>query len=123
MFCTYLVFRRVLPRYAVVFALAIGIAIAGALGLLRVDAALHAMISANETPLRLMLAHSLEQSVAPREADLPARQNRRSGLTEAIHLLSNIPGIAFRYFTEVDVVRHPLVQQIIKAYDASKSPK
>jgi phosphate starvation-inducible PhoH-like protein len=55
------------------------------------------------------------------QIDLP--ENRRSGLTEAIHLLSNIPGIAFRYFTEVDVVRHPLVQQIIKAYDASKSPK
>jgi phosphate starvation-inducible PhoH-like protein len=54
------------------------------------------------------------------QIDLP--ENRRSGLTEAIHLLANIPGIAFRYFTEVDVVRHPLVQEIIKAYDAvSKS--
>jgi benzoate membrane transport protein len=38
MFCTYLVFRRVLPRYAVVFALVIGIVIAGALGLLRIEA-------------------------------------------------------------------------------------
>jgi phosphate starvation-inducible PhoH-like protein len=52
------------------------------------------------------------------QIDLP--ENRRSGLTEAIHLLSNISGIAFRYFTEVDVVRHPLVQQIIKAYDNQK---
>jgi phosphate starvation-inducible protein PhoH and related proteins len=52
------------------------------------------------------------------QIDLP--DNRRSGLTEAIALLSGIPGIAFRYFTEVDVVRHPLVQQIIKAYDAAK---
>jgi phosphate starvation-inducible PhoH-like protein len=52
------------------------------------------------------------------QIDLP--ENRRSGLTEAIHLLSNIPGIAFRYFTEVDVVRHPLVQEIIKAYEAGK---
>ena len=50
------------------------------------------------------------------QIDLP--DNRRSGLTEAIGLLSDIEGIAFRYFTEVDVVRHPLVQQIIKAYDA-----
>ena len=32
-------------------------------------------------------------------------------------LLAGIEGIAFRYFTEVDVVRHPLVQEIIKAYD------
>src|SRR5262245_38310749 len=52
------------------------------------------------------------------QIDLP--DNRRSGLTEAINLLSGIPGISFRYFTEVDVVRHPLVQQIIKAYDAAK---
>ena len=52
------------------------------------------------------------------QIDLP--DNRRSGLNEAINLLSGIQGIAFRYFTEVDVVRHPLVQQIIKAYDAAK---
>jgi len=52
------------------------------------------------------------------QIDLP--DNRRSGLTDAINLLSGIQGIAFRYFTEVDVVRHPLVQQIIKAYDAAK---
>jgi phosphate starvation-inducible PhoH-like protein len=52
------------------------------------------------------------------QIDLP--ENRRSGLNEAIGILSNIPGIAFRYFTEVDVVRHPLVQQIIKAYDAQR---
>jgi phosphate starvation-inducible PhoH-like protein len=50
------------------------------------------------------------------QIDLP--DNRRSGLMEAISLLSGIDGIAFRYFTEVDVVRHPLVQEIIKAYDA-----
>ena len=52
------------------------------------------------------------------QIDLP--DNRRSGLNEAIALLSDIPGISFRYFTDVDVVRHPLVQQIIKAYDAAK---
>ena len=52
------------------------------------------------------------------QIDLP--DNKRSGLNEAIDLLSDIDGIAFRYFTEVDVVRHPLVQQIIKAYDAGR---
>jgi phosphate starvation-inducible PhoH-like protein len=52
------------------------------------------------------------------QIDLP--DNRRSGLTEAINLLSNVDGIAFRYFTDVDVVRHPLVQKIIKAYEAAK---
>jgi phosphate starvation-inducible PhoH-like protein len=49
------------------------------------------------------------------QVDLP--QGQRSGLTEARQLLEGIPGIAFCDFTEVDVVRHPLVQEIIKAYD------
>jgi phosphate starvation-inducible PhoH-like protein len=55
------------------------------------------------------------------QIDLP--DNRRSGLNEAISLLSNVDGIAFRYFTEVDVVRHPLVQKIIRAYDAASAAK
>jgi phosphate starvation-inducible PhoH-like protein len=49
------------------------------------------------------------------QIDLPAGQ--RSGLMEARALLSHIEGIRFCYFTEVDVVRHPLVSEIIKAYD------
>ncbi len=49
------------------------------------------------------------------QVDLPG--GMRSGLIEARELLSGIPGIQFCYFTEVDVVRHPLVQEIIKAYD------
>src|SRR5881409_3294087 len=49
------------------------------------------------------------------QIDLP--QNRRSGLREAEGLLSGIEGIAFCNFTEVDVVRHPLVTEIIRAYD------
>jgi phosphate starvation-inducible PhoH-like protein len=50
------------------------------------------------------------------QIDLPTGQ--KSGLLEARELLHDIEGIAFCYFTEVDVVRHPLVQKIIKAYDA-----
>jgi phosphate starvation-inducible protein PhoH and related proteins len=53
------------------------------------------------------------------QIDLP--DNRKSGLREAEALLRGIEGIAFCTFTEVDVVRHPLVQQIIKAYDAASS--
>jgi phosphate starvation-inducible PhoH-like protein len=49
------------------------------------------------------------------QIDLP--DGRRSGLTDARSLLEGIPGIAFCYFTEVDVVRHPLVTEIIRAYD------
>jgi phosphate starvation-inducible PhoH-like protein len=49
------------------------------------------------------------------QTDLPTRG--RSGLVEASRILRGIPGIAFTEFTEVDVVRHPLVQRIIVAYD------
>jgi phosphate starvation-inducible PhoH-like protein len=49
------------------------------------------------------------------QVDLP--HGARSGLAEARDLLSNIDGIAMCQFTEVDVVRHPLVQRIIVAYE------
>jgi phosphate starvation-inducible PhoH-like protein len=49
------------------------------------------------------------------QTDLPIGQ--RSGLAEAQKLLDGIEGIAFCRFTDIDVVRHPLVQKIIKAYD------
>jgi phosphate starvation-inducible PhoH-like protein len=50
------------------------------------------------------------------QIDLPA--GKVSGLVEAREVLSGIDGIHFSYFTEVDVVRHPLVQEIIKAYES-----
>ncbi len=49
------------------------------------------------------------------QVDLP--QGARSGLAEARELLTGIDGIAICHFTEVDVVRHPLVQRIIVAYE------
>jgi phosphate starvation-inducible protein PhoH and related proteins len=49
------------------------------------------------------------------QIDLP--NERRSGLIEAVEVVGNIEGIAFIYFDERDVVRHSLVQRIIKAYD------
>jgi AcrR family transcriptional regulator len=49
----------------------------------RVDAALHEMILANEAPLRMMLVHSLQQSIRGDGAELPRRQNRRTPLIEA----------------------------------------
>ena len=48
------------------------------------------------------------------QIDLPS--NKRSGLVEAIQALKNVPGIGFTYFEEADVVRHELVQAIIRAY-------
>jgi phosphate starvation-inducible PhoH-like protein len=55
------------------------------------------------------------------QIDLP--DNRKSGLREAEALLKGIEGISFCYFTDVDVVRHPLVQQIIKAYDIAAAAR
>jgi phosphate starvation-inducible protein PhoH and related proteins len=55
------------------------------------------------------------------QVDLP--DNRRSGLREAEALLNGVEGIAFCTFTEVDVVRHPLVQKIIRAYDAAAAAR
>ncbi len=49
------------------------------------------------------------------QIDLPT--GKRSGLIEAERVLANIEGIEFVYFTEKDVVRHRLVQMIIKAYE------
>ncbi len=49
------------------------------------------------------------------QIDLP--NPRRSGLVEAINILSGTDGIQFIHFEEGDVVRHHLVQRIIRAYD------
>jgi phosphate starvation-inducible PhoH-like protein len=49
------------------------------------------------------------------QTDLPS--GARSGLKEARELLSNVEGIAFCEFTDADVVRHPLVQRIVVAYE------
>ena len=50
------------------------------------------------------------------QIDLPT--GRTSGLVEAMKVVGNIDGISFIRFDEKDVVRHSLVQQIVKAYDA-----
>jgi phosphate starvation-inducible PhoH-like protein len=50
------------------------------------------------------------------QVDLPT--GRASGLLEVQRVLRGIEGIAFCSFSEVDVVRHPLVQEVVRAYDA-----
>jgi phosphate starvation-inducible PhoH-like protein len=55
------------------------------------------------------------------QIDLPA--GRTSGLVEAIQVLAGVKGISFTYFDEKDVVRHKLVQAVIKAYEAFGSDK
>src|SRR5258706_4870038 len=53
------------------------------------------------------------------QIDLPSA--RRSGLLEAIDILKDVNGLAFVHFDESDVVRHHLVQRIIRAYDEFKT--
>src|SRR5216117_4295681 len=53
------------------------------------------------------------------QIDLPSA--RRSGLLEAADVLKHVDGLTFVYFDEGDVVRHHLVQRIIRAYDEFKT--
>ncbi len=58
------------------------------------------------------------------QIDLPS--GRVSGLVEAMKVVSQVDGIAFIHFDDRDVVRHKLVQQIVKAYEsyqAGSSPR
>ncbi|HWL15285.1 MAG TPA: PhoH family protein [Opitutus sp.] len=54
------------------------------------------------------------------QIDLP--RSKQSGLLEVRHILRDISGIDFHTFSGSDVVRHPLVQRIIEAYDAYRNP-
>lgn len=54
------------------------------------------------------------------QIDLP--EGTRSGLVEAREILEGIEGMEFVTFTDQDVVRHPLVQEIIKAYEKKVPP-
>jgi len=51
----------------------------------------------------------------PSQVDLPGQT--RSGLVHAVDLLSSVKGISVTRFTPQDVVRHPLVQRVIEAYE------
>lgn len=50
------------------------------------------------------------------QVDLP--KGHKSGLRDAVETLEGVPGISVIKFSAVDVVRHPLVSRIVKAYDA-----
>ena len=55
------------------------------------------------------------------QVDLPS--GRPSGLQEVQKVLRGVEGIAFCAFSEVDVVRHPLVQEVVKAYDVYEAER
>ena len=55
------------------------------------------------------------------QIDLPT--DKQSGLVEVLGILKDVEGIGFMRFTERDVVRHPLVQSIIRAYEDHERPR
>jgi phosphate starvation-inducible PhoH-like protein len=55
------------------------------------------------------------------QTDLP--RHVRSGLRDAIEVLREIDGVSFTFFTAKDVVRHPLVQRIVRAYEAHEQER
>jgi phosphate starvation-inducible protein PhoH and related proteins len=57
----------------------------------------------------------------PTQIDL--QKNQKSGLFDAQRVLQRVPGIAFTHFTARDVVRHPLVQKIVTAYERDGDAK
>ena len=52
------------------------------------------------------------------QIDLP--NPRKSGLLDAINVLNGVEGIVFCHFDDGDVVRHPLVQRVVRAYESAK---
>jgi phosphate starvation-inducible PhoH-like protein len=52
------------------------------------------------------------------QVDLPP--DKRSGLVEAVEVLRGVEGLGFMSFGERDVVRHPLVQSILRAYERAR---
>jgi phosphate starvation-inducible protein PhoH and related proteins len=57
----------------------------------------------------------------PSQSDLPG--GRAEGLNEALRILAGVEGVAVAHFSEKDVVRHPLVTRIVRAYnDAQENP-
>ena len=55
------------------------------------------------------------------QIDLP--RDKKSGLRDAEIVLKNVEGIAFNYLDERDVVRHPMVQRIVKAYERKETER
>jgi phosphate starvation-inducible PhoH-like protein len=55
------------------------------------------------------------------QIDLP--EGKKSGLKSVIHILREVEGIGFMFFNTTDVVRHKLVQDIVKAYEKHEVKK
>ena len=54
-------------------------------------------------------------------SQIDLKHGQTSGLNEAENALKNINGIAFTHFAPTDIVRHPIVEHIVKAYETFRS--
>ncbi len=80
--------------------------------------------NATSTQMKMFLTRLGENSRMvvtgdPSQVDLP--NGVRSGVVEAERILTGVKGVAISRFTDVDVVRHPLVTRIVRAYDKVES--
>lgn len=69
------------------------------------------------------LGHGSKAVINGDETQIDLPSNKHSGLLEAHRVLKNVEGIAVIEFSRRDVVRHPLVQRIIAAYEEHRGPK
>jgi phosphate starvation-inducible PhoH-like protein len=67
------------------------------------------------------LGHGSKVVITGDETQIDLPPNKRSGLLEAHRVLKNVEGIAVVEFDKRDIVRHPLVQRIIAAYEEHRS--
>ena len=77
----------------------------------------------NKTQSDLALAKTTYQRIVTLYKDSVVTSRKRSGLTDAMRILRNVPDISINTFTEKDVVRHKLVQDIIKAYEKNEEKR
>ena len=81
----------------------------------------------NTTPEQMMmfltrLGDSSQMVVTGDVTQIDLPRSKQSGLLQVRHILSGIDGIDFHFFTGADIVRHPLVQKIIEAYEHYRHP-
>jgi phosphate starvation-inducible PhoH-like protein len=69
------------------------------------------------------LGHGSKAVITGDETQIDLPSNKHSGLLEAHRALKDVDGIAIVEFTRRDVVRHPLVQRVIAAYEALRGPR
>ncbi|MSO71071.1 MAG: phosphate starvation-inducible protein PhoH [Alphaproteobacteria bacterium] len=81
----------------------------------------------NTTPVQMKmfltrLGESSRMAVTGDLSQIDLPRGARSGLQDAVEILGKVEGVAFIRLTDADMVRHPLVTRVVKAYDAFEDP-